>query len=106
MDRAEIIEAVVQKASESSAEATEWTGPGRSYEDYLLATLKRKLSQVDDDEILTCADLGQFGVACCPVYHDDYPDEQGIVQLESGCHAWVCCAIERALRGLEGTDQS
>jgi hypothetical protein len=98
MKRAEIIEAAVQKARESNAKTTEWTGPGRSYENYLLATLKRKFSQVDDDtEVLTCPNFERIGVECCSVFHYEYPDEPKLIQLRSGSYAWNCCAVERAI---------
>jgi hypothetical protein len=48
-------------------------------------------------DIPTCADFTHLGVECCPVCHDEYPDEMEIIEIESGGKAWTCCSLDRAL---------
>jgi hypothetical protein len=56
------------------------------------------LGQIGPDvDISTCADFAHLGVACCPVCHDDYPDEMALPDIESGGRARLCCSMYRAL---------
>jgi hypothetical protein len=90
----------MRHATGSGAETIEWTGPKTSYAEYLLTIMTGKFSHLHSDaEVLTCVNLRSDGVQCCPVCHDDYPDEMAMVQLQSGSYAWICCAVERAIKG-------
>ena len=72
--------------------------PGDSYLQFVEAELERRLKDLSPGiDVRTCEDFREFEVACCPVCHKDYPDEQNLVELETGRAAWVCCAVERAL---------
>jgi hypothetical protein len=43
------------------------------------------------------ADFTHLGVECCPVCHDECPDEKEIIEIESGGKALICCSLDRAL---------
>jgi len=53
--------------------------------------------QLGDGSYLTCEDFGYTGRQCCPVCHEEYPDEMCIERLPDGRKAWICCAIRRAV---------
>lgn len=50
-------------------------------------------------DIRTCADFIHLNVECCDTCHSfGFPyDMSPMVELKAGGHAWICCAIERAL---------
>jgi hypothetical protein len=98
MKNAEIIAQSLKHVHESDSETTLWTGPEASYEAYLAIALERIFAHLPEDaDVPTCADLTERWIECCPTCHGDYPDELELVEFEPGKHAWVCCAIERAL---------
>jgi hypothetical protein len=98
MKKVDIIAATMRHAFESDAKTIEWTGPKSSYAEYLLTTMEGKFSHLNSDaEVRTSVDLQQLGSKCCPVCHDDYPDEMAMIELQSGSYTWVCCAVQRAI---------
>lgn len=50
-----------------------------------------------DGRYLTCEDFEYTGRQCCPVCHDEYPDEMYTDRLPDGRMAWICCAVRRAI---------
>jgi hypothetical protein len=69
-----------------------------AYKRYLTAKIECILRQIGPEiDIPSCADFSHLGEGCCPVCHDDYPDEMALVEIESGGRAWLCCSLDRAL---------
>jgi hypothetical protein len=98
MKKAEIISRVMKAARDSDDGQAAWTGPANTYAEYVSADLERRLLNLAPDvDLFTCEDFTHLGVKCCRVCHNEYPDEQNLVELESGGIAWLCCSMERAL---------
>lgn len=57
----------------------------------------------DDVDIKTCADFSSLGVACCSTCHSLYPHfEMYLDDTPDGSKAWICCSVQRAMRGESG----
>jgi hypothetical protein len=96
--RSEIIAAMCQAAGEGEAEPYGESEEAAAYALHIATKRERILDQIElKVGIPTCADFAYLGVECCPVCHDDYPDEMEIIEIESGGKAWICCSLDRAL---------
>lgn len=83
--KSEIIAAMCRAAREAGAGLDAESEEGTAYKRHIAAQLEWRLRQIEPEiEIPTCADFTHFGVECCPVYHDDCPDELEIIEIESG----------------------
>lgn|ERR1700729_3004343 len=103
MNKTEIIAKSLKLAHDSDpdSESTLWTGPEASYQAYLALALERKFAHLPEDAaIMTCEELAERGINCCPTCHGAYPDEMELVEFQPGTYAWVCCAVERTLRSI------
>jgi hypothetical protein len=59
--------------------------------------LEKRLPDVE--AFKTCEDFGHLGAECCGSCHGSYEIcEMEAVPLPGGGHAWVCCAVDRAIR--------
>jgi hypothetical protein len=99
MKKADIIAAALKELQgqeeKLSAEAVDLP----VYKQQVIAELERKLADVQPDlDIPTCEDFAHLAVECCQVCHVEYPEwELGLIEIESGGRAWLCCALDRAL---------
>jgi hypothetical protein len=100
--RSEIIAAMLRSALEVQPRLhRESVEPG-VYERHLAAKLEHMLLHTDPEmDIPSCADFSHLGEGCCPVCHDEYPDEMALIETECGGRAWLCCALDRALNPLK-----
>ena len=69
-------------------------------ESIILSALEKSLQTVGPDtDIRTCEDFGHLNVTCCKSCHGLYQYyEMSLVEIESAGNAWICCAVDRALR--------
>jgi hypothetical protein len=96
--RSEIIAAMCQAAGEGEAEPYGESEEAAAYARHIATKLERILGQIEPEmDMPTCTDFPHLGVECCPVCHDQYPDEMEIIEIESGGKAWICCSVDRAL---------
>jgi hypothetical protein len=96
--RLEIVASMRQAQSEAEAGLYGDSEEVSAYRRHLAAKVELILGQIEPEmDIPSCADFAHLGVECCPVCHDEYPDEMALVEIESGGRAWICCALERAL---------
>jgi hypothetical protein len=55
-----------------------------------------------EGEIQTCEDFKHLNTECCPICHTAYPHyDMQLLTPPHGRIAWVCCAIQKALRPAE-----
>jgi hypothetical protein len=96
--RAEIIAAMCQAAREAEAVLSGESEEAAAYARHIATKLERILGQIEPEmDIPTCTDFPHLGLECCPVCHNEYPDEMEIIEIESGGKAWICCSVDRAL---------
>jgi len=75
-------------------------------ESIILSALEKSWQTVGPDtDIRTCEDFSFLNVTCCKSCHGLYQHyELSLVELESAGNAWICCAIDRALRPTKYAD--
>jgi hypothetical protein len=96
--KSEIMAAMCEATRKAEAGLNAESEEGATYKRHLAAQLERRLRQIEPEiDIHTCADFPHLGVECCPVCHDECPDELEIMEIESGGRAWLCCSLDRAL---------
>ena len=99
MKKGEIVANVLAEVCGTQRDDVRWNGSEASYEAYVAKALPGRLWGISPEiEVTTCDDLRHLGIHCCPVCHNEYPDEKELAKLESGALAWLCCAPIRALR--------
>jgi hypothetical protein len=100
MTKSQIIERVLMKFRNVSEETGIPESVDSEYEKVIVAALEKSLWGVGQDtEIRTCEDFGYLGVQCCECCHDIHQHyEISLIDIEGGGKAWVCCAIDRALK--------
>jgi hypothetical protein len=100
MKKTEIIAESLKQVQNSESETTLWTGPESSYEEHLAVALEQKFAHVSEDvDMLTCEELADLGVKCCPVCHDEYPDEMELLELKADRRRAALRDAQPALRG-------
>jgi hypothetical protein len=73
------------------------TGPEE--EEIAIRTIEAKLREIEPDrDIRTCSDFSHLHAECCEICHALSPHyEMSLLDVEGGCKAWICCALDRAL---------
>jgi hypothetical protein len=96
--KSEIMAAMCEATRKAEAGLNAVSEEGAAYKRHLAAQLERRLRQIEPEiDIQTCADFPHLEVKCCPVCHNECPDELEIIEIESGGRAWLCCSLDRAL---------
>jgi len=100
MTKSEIIQQVLNDFRDDSERAYILEGSDVDCEAIILSALEKSLQTVGPDtDIRTCEDFGHLNVACCKSCHGLYQHyEMSLVEIESAGNAWICCAVDQALR--------
>ena len=102
MKRSEIVGAMRQALREAEAGLYGKSEEVAADQRHVAAKVERLLGQMEPDtDIPSCSDFADLGVECCPVCHEDYPDEMALIEIECGGRAWLCCSLDRALSPLK-----
>ena len=76
VNKCEIMAAMCEATRKAEAGLNAESEEGAAYKRHLSAQLERRLRRIEPEiDIHTCADFSRLGVECCPVCHDECPDE-------------------------------
>ena len=106
MTKPEIIHQVLNDFRDESEGAYIPERSDIDYEPIILSALEKSLQTVGPNtDIRTCEDFGHLNVTCCKSCHGLYQHyEMSLVEIESAGNAWICCAVDRALRPTKYAD--
>ena len=99
MKKSEIIAKIMEEVRHTEDDNVPWNGNEASYHAYVAKALPLRLRDISPEvDVVTCEDLRHLGIECCPVCHNEFPDEQQLAELELGAIAWLRCSLIRARR--------
>jgi hypothetical protein len=106
MTKGEIIESVLKEMRIASTHRRGRPNEEDTEEQDVIDHLENLLREAErEEDILTCTDLVDLKVECCPTCHNflfPFFDMAPAVRLKSGRCAWVCCAVGSALKRTRG----
>jgi hypothetical protein len=100
MTKPEIVQQVLNDFRNESERAHIPERSDVDYEAIILSALEKSLQAVEPGaDIRTCEDFELLNVTCCESCHGLHQHyEMSLVETESADNAWICCAVDRALR--------
>ncbi len=107
MTKGEIIERILKEMRIGASVKRRRSNEEDAEEQDAIDHLENLLRDAEPDEdILTCADFVDLKVECCTTCHYfmlPY-DMPRLIRLKNGEYAWLCCAIQSAIKRAPGGD--
>ena len=109
MTKGEIIERILQEMRKSASVTRQRPSEEDEEEQDVINHLEKLLQDAQPDtDIRTCTDFTHLNVECCTNCHYFmFPyDMAPVIRLKSGEYAWICCAIQGAIKSTPGGEIS